>query len=193
MIDALAAEAGRETIVHLPMEPRGLEDPGPDALTTWLTPEAVRARVEAALTRVPGAVGLSNHMGSHFTACLRCVEPVAAEAAEQGLFVLDSLTTADSVLADAATSAGAPSLDRDVFLDNDPSVDAVLAALAAAERTARAQGYAVAIGHPRAATLEALETWIPEAQARGVDVGPVGRIVARRTEQRPVALAGAGL
>jgi polysaccharide deacetylase 2 family uncharacterized protein YibQ len=131
-------------------------------------------------------------MGSRFTACAECVEPVAAEAAEQGLFVLDSLTTADSQLGAAAEAAGAPAVARDVFLDNEPGVDAALAALEAAERTARSQGQAVAIGHPRDATLEALEIWIPQARARGVEIGPVGRLFVQRRGDR-LALAHAGL
>jgi polysaccharide deacetylase 2 family uncharacterized protein YibQ len=191
-VDALATGAGRETIVHLPMEPLGLEDPGPDALATWLTPAAVRARVDAALAAVPGAVGVSNHMGSHFTACAACVTPVVDAAMARGAFVLDSLTTAESVFATVAAAAGAPTLTRDVFLDNDPSVDAVLDQLARAERTAWREGRAIAIGHPRAATLEALERWIPEAQARGVEVGVAGALV-RPTEARVAALVGAGL
>ena len=179
-IDAEARAAGHETLVHLPMEPSGFADPGPDALTTWLTPQAVRDYAEEAFAQAPGARGVNNHMGSRFTACAPCIAPVAEAAAAHGLFVLDSLTTPDSRFADEAGRAGTQAIRRDVFLDNVADEEVVLAALRRAEGIATRRGDAVAIGHPHDATLSALERWVPEAQARGVAVGRVGDALERR-------------
>jgi polysaccharide deacetylase 2 family uncharacterized protein YibQ len=189
LIDAQARGLGHETLVHVPMEPRGLADPGPDALTTWLDADEIRARVEAALDRAPGAVGLSNHMGSRFTECATCVAPVVAAAAGRGLLVLDSVTTPDSRLAAAAERAGAPALRRDVFLDNVQSADAVLSALVETEEIALARGAAVAIGHPYPETLAALEQWIPEAQARGIRLVALSELAGERDAPRATLAA----
>jgi len=49
--------------------------------------------------------------------------------------------------------------------------------LAETERVAKRHGSAVAIGHPHAATLEALEAWLPEAEKRGFVFVPLRRLV----------------
>jgi len=179
-IDARARAAGHETLAHLPMEPMGLANPGPDALTTWMSASEVRARVDEALARLPGVAGLNNHMGSRFTRCGSCVAPVVAAARARGVYVLDSITTPHSRLGPTAQARGVRTLNRDVFLDNRQTVAAVLTQLREAEAIARRDGSAVAIGHPHAATLEALEIWIPQARARGVEVGAAGDVLARR-------------
>ena len=60
--------AGHQVIVHVPMEPEGREDPGPMALRTDLSAGENLRRLDWALSRVPGHVGINNHMGSRFTA-----------------------------------------------------------------------------------------------------------------------------
>ncbi len=60
--------AGKELLLHLPMEPEGRENPGPGALLTADSPEETRRLLDAALATVPGAVGMNNHMGSRATA-----------------------------------------------------------------------------------------------------------------------------
>ncbi len=171
--------AGGEVFVHLPMEPEGLDDPGPMALLTWQSPEEIEARARAALDAVPGAVGVNNHMGSRFTACAACVDVVARVSAERDLMVVDSLTSPHSQWAQHAESHGAPALRRTVFLDHDREETAMRAALAEAERTARETGMAVVIGHPHADALAVLEGWMHDAADRGVAVGPVGVAVTR--------------
>ncbi len=45
---------------------------------------------------------------------------------------------------------------------------------------ARERGYAVAIGHPHEWTLDAIEQWLPGAQARGVVLAPLTAILRSR-------------
>ena len=66
------------------------------------------------------------------------------------------------------------------FLDDVQTSDNVRRALARLEEVARKQGYAVAIGHPHAVTLTALEDWLAGAEARGFVLAPVSAIVRRR-------------
>ena len=171
-----AAAAGREVFLHMPMEPRGLADPGPRALTKALSPADVSNRTAWALRRVPGAVGVNNHMGSRLTADREAVGTALAPLQGRGLVFLDSMTSPDSVAADAASALGMPALRRDVFLDNDRSPDAVSAALDAAFEQARKQGRAVAIGHPRPETLAVLAEAEARAEAAGVRLTTVSAL-----------------
>jgi polysaccharide deacetylase 2 family uncharacterized protein YibQ len=192
---ALAREAGAaglDVLVHMPMEPRGLADPGPNALMRHLSEDQLTARMRWAWSRVPGAVGINNHMGSRFTedpgAMRRALSAIAGEAP---LF-LDSLTTARSRGAAAARGLGLTAMTRDVFIDHVDEGAAIAAALAEVEAVAREQGRAIAIGHPRALTLEALETWIPEARARGIAFGRLSQLSPRKTSDAPrLAMAAA--
>ncbi len=183
-IDERARAAGHETFVHLPMEPIGMADPGAGAVTTWMRQDEIARRASAAFDAAPGATGFNNHMGSRFTQCAECLRPVLAEARLRGLYALDSLTDPRSVLRAEARAAGLDALDRDVFLDDERTRADIARQLARAERIARERGYAVAIGHPHAETLSALEAWMPEAEARGFDVSTVRAALERRDGPR---------
>ena len=114
---SLAREKRWDLLVHLPMEPES----GPseaDSIGTRDDDAAIRARILAALARVPGAIGLNNHEGSKATADPRVMRAVLAVVKEKGLFFLDSRTTNASVAAREAASLGVPFLARDVFLDD---------------------------------------------------------------------------
>jgi polysaccharide deacetylase 2 family uncharacterized protein YibQ len=54
---------------------------------------------------------------------------------------------------------------------------AVKARLAETERLARLHGGAIAIGHPRDATIKALAEWLPQARERGFALVPLTNIV----------------
>ncbi|MGX6648009.1 divergent polysaccharide deacetylase family protein [Maricaulaceae bacterium MS644] len=168
---ALARGAGREVFLHLPMEPVGLDDPGPGAVTTALSPAEIARRVETALARTPGVAGLNNHMGSRASAHAPTMAAVFAALEGRGLIFVDSLTHPGSVAAEAARAAGLTAFDRDVFLDA-PGADPALqldAALARALET----GQAIAIGHPYPGTLAALAELRAKAEAAGVALVPV--------------------
>lgn len=139
--------AGKESILHLPMEPSGDANPGAGAILTAHSDEEIRATVERHLASLPGVIGVNNHMGSKATTDGRVMALVMAEVAERGLFFLDSRTSAESVAAATAAALGVPFAERTVFLDNERSDEAVTEQLSEAARLAVEQGFAVAIGH----------------------------------------------
>lgn len=176
-----ARAAGHEVFVHLPMEPRGAEDPGPMALLFGLPEEELRRRLLWAIARVPGAVGVNNHMGSRLTADRRAMAVVMGELARLSLPFVDSVTTPASLAGSIALATGVPATARDLFLDNDPSPAAIRAQLAKAERLARSAGTAVVIGHPYPETLAALAEWLPHVTRRGVHLVPATAIIRLRS------------
>ena len=190
---ASARAAGHELLLHQPMEPEGAQDPGPDALLTSLSGRENVARLTAALDRLPQVVGINNHMGSRFTASSVALEPVLRTLQRRGLLFLDSRTTGESVGLATARRLGVPSVGRDVFLDHRASAGRpyVERQLAEVEAIARESGAAVAIGHPHAATLDALRDWIPALQARGFQLVPISAVVQAR-QSRQLAEANRG-
>ncbi|SDL90281.1 divergent polysaccharide deacetylase family protein [Maricaulis salignorans] len=181
---ARAAQAGgRDVLVHVPMEPLGLADPGPHALRVDLSDRDLRARIRWAMARVPGAIGLNNHMGSRFTGDPRAMRVALSAIAEQGPLFVDSMTIADSRGYAVAEGLGLAVLRRDIFLDHVIEADAIHARLAEAEALAHSQGHAVLIGHPHDATLDALESWIVEARAAGFEFVTVTALSAQLTRE----------
>lgn len=173
-----ARAAGHELLLHVGMEPASRTvDPGPNVLLTGLPPDEIRRRLAWGLERASGYVGINNHMGSKFTGDAAAMAVVMTELRARGLLFLDSLTAPDSAGAREARRAGVPVLERNVFLDNVNEPAAVEARLAEAERIARQHGAAIAIGHPRDATLEALAAWIPRLAERGFVLAPLSAIL----------------
>ncbi len=175
----------REVMLHLPMEPAAPAKmhEGDEAHERFLLATDrsadLRAKVEAALWRVPAAVGVNNHMGSRLTRDTQAMDAVMATLAERPLYFLDSRTIAETKAESVARAAGVPALARDVFLDHDPSEAAIEAALMRAAELSR-QRPAVAIAHPSAAVVEVLTRRLPELLEQGVSVYPVSRLVAAR-------------
>ena len=172
-----ARAAGHELMLHLPMEPTGSADPGPQALRVSLDKGEILRRTKLALDSFDGYVGVNNHMGSRFTADHAAMAPVLGEIARRGLLWLDSRTTPKSAGLTIARDLQMPFAGRDIFLDNEMTVKAVRGQLAKAEQVARSQGYAIAIGHPHDATIDALASWMPEVQKRGFALVPVSAVV----------------
>lgn len=182
-LSAEALRGGHEILVHMPMEAEGEHDPGPFALTTGLAPDDIRGRLIAALARVPGAIGINNHMGSKFTADRAALIPVAEELAARHLIFFDSRTTAATQVVDVAHAFGVASAGRDVFLDDEQTAGAVGAQLMELESRARASGIAIAIGHPHDVTLAALAAWTARAGARGFTLIPLSEAIRLKTER----------
>ncbi len=171
---------GHELMLHLPMEPNGRNDPGPNALLVSLSDAELRQRTNTALDSFEGFAGVNNHMGSRFTAFKPGMETVLRQLKGRGLMFLDSRTSAQSVGDQLAHEMGVPSIVRHVFLDDDESLDAVRKKLAEAEAIARRQGFVVMIGHPHEATLQALGEWLPGVQGKGLALAPATAVLRKR-------------
>ena len=175
-----AGAAGADVMLHLPMEPVGEADPGPYALRLGMTGADFLGNLEWNLSRFDGYVGVNNHMGSRLTADRAAMKTVLGYLKGRGLFFLDSVTTAHTEARSAAAAVGARLVERDVFLDAEPGDPRyVKAQLEIVERIALETGYAVAIGHPYEATLEALGPWLTSAPARGFEITAISSLIER--------------
>lgn len=182
---ARAARANRhEVMLHVPMEPNGaFAEPEPHLLRIRQGPAEIQRRLARDLDALPGIVGINNHMGSLFTSDPYALAPVMEELSRRGLLFVDSRTTARSLAQDSAQAHGLPNAGRDVFLDHYEGQAEVRKRLGETERVARKQGYAIAIGHPRAATLAELAIWLDEVESKGFRLVPVSAVVRARATQ----------
>lgn len=180
MLDAVRSV--HEPILHLPTEPVArTEDAGPDMLRVGSAP-AIRRALAANLAKLSGFEGVNNHTGSRFTSDPAAMRVLLGELDARGLYFLDSVTAPRPVSARLAAANGYRVAARDVFLDDDydGGAAAVRAQLAEVERIARAEGQAIAIGHPYKATAAALGPWLVTAQARGFELVTVGQLTEGR-------------
>ena len=170
-VDAARAvhRAGKEVLLHLPMEPRGYpsQKPGAGALFITMSDDEVRRTVDDDIASVPYVSGVNNHMGSRFMEDEGKLSLVFAEIKARGYFFLDSRTTPLSKAGDLAARMHMPYAERQVFIDNVGTFQQALDQLLSAGK----RGVSVVlIGHPHPATIRALKEALPLMKARGVAV-----------------------
>jgi hypothetical protein len=81
-----------------------------------------------------------------------------------------------------ALEKGVPTARRNVFLDNKMSASGIAEEFARLKREATEQGFAIAIGHPYAVTLDYLEKQIPLLAEEGFKLVPVSRVIELQEE-----------
>ena len=122
-------------------------------------------------------------MGSRFTADRDRMSVVFAALRNGGYLFLDSLTSPRTVAVDLGREMGVPVISRDVFLDDINSEDEVWFRLLKAEHIAEMTGTAIAIGHPRDATIAVLEDWIAEQKDSAVRLAPLSAVARIRLDR----------
>jgi len=178
----LANAAGREVMVHIPMEPQGYPaiEPGKDALLLEHSAWEVQRRLADMFARVPHAIGGNNHMGSRYTEYAQGMEVVAGFMKERGLFFVDSRTTGKTIAEQVMRDHQVPVVARDVFLDNEQDVVKIRAQIQHLVAQARSHGVALGICHPYRETVEALGQELPRLQQEGVRLITVTELLGQR-------------
>jgi len=164
-----ARRRGFQVMLHLPMESMRNERPEAKELRPGMSAADVNGMVADLLQAVPDVAGVNNHQGSQSTADSALMDELMPVLREHDLFYVDSRTTPATVAYDCAQRFGVRSGFRNVpFLDDVAEVAAVRKQLQLALRGAQKKHEAIAIGHPHAATLQALREVLPEAKSQGV-------------------------
>ncbi|MBN2184474.1 MAG: divergent polysaccharide deacetylase family protein [Candidatus Krumholzibacteriota bacterium] len=164
----MAKEAGKQVLCHLPMEPeKGADDVGDIPLVrVSMGSDEIENIVAKALKDTPGVSGVNNHMGSKATSDRRVMEAVLKVCRKEGLFFFDSLTSPNSVVAEAAAEIGVKTGRNDLFLDNKKEYtrEKMKKLLSIAVR----KGRVAAIMHVRKESLKELQWLIEESRDRGI-------------------------
>ena len=169
---------GCEVMLHLPMQSVANETPEQQELRPGLSRQETEDIVTKMLQSLPEADGVNNHQGSQATANATLMDELMPVLKDAGVFYVDSRTTAATVAYEAARRDGVKTGFRNVpFLDDVQTSAAVNRQLLIAIHGAKEKGEAIAIGHPHAATLQALRNVLPEAKKEGVHLVLVSDVV----------------
>lgn len=181
-----AKQRGHEVMLHLPMQAKQPAPQEPNMLTITMSELELKNTLSELLTRYPDIAGVNNHMGSRLTSSPSTMAWLMQTLAEQdNLFFLDSRTTADTIAEITASEYLVPTTRRDIFLDNSPnSYDDITHQLRRLSQQAKDTGFALAIGHPNALTLEVLEAELPKILSDGVELLPVSEYIKRKNARR---------
>lgn len=176
-------ERGKEIMVHLPMASDSRPTSDPLTLSPGLSQRAFDLIVDRALTAVPGATGVNNHMGSTLTRDRSAMAWLMYQVNARGMFFIDSRTTPETVAAEVAAEFDVPHASRSVFLDNEQDEAAIEANLLRAVSVALRDGAAVAIGHPYPETIAVLRDALPRLP-HGVTLAPASTLTRCYPDQR---------
>jgi len=173
-----AHSLNKEVILHLPMESQGLRDPGPGTLTLDMTERELIRTLEENLASVPYVVGVNNHMGSLLTSDSGHMQWLMRQLRQRGnLFFVDSRTIDTTVARKVAIASGVPSLQRDIFLDNERDPQLILRQFEMLLNKARLHGSAIGIGHPYPETMAVLERELPKLEEKGIRLLPLSELI----------------
>jgi polysaccharide deacetylase 2 family uncharacterized protein YibQ len=158
-------QAGKEIIIHYPMDAEIPTKPESLRLTVDMSKETIGYLIGQGMLSVPFSQGLSNHQGSLFTGDEISMLFLMEILADKGLYFLDSKTSPEAVARKYHKKAKLPLLERDVFLDVDfaqgESFDSRITKLL---KIAQKRGYAIGIGHFQEDTIrkfdEMLHTFV---------------------------------
>lgn len=162
---------GVEVMCHMPMEGHEKGTVGgayKELLKKGMGASKAQAEVEKALDGLPNCRGLNNHMGSVATTDPELMWDVCQVLKSRNLFIIDSRTTAESVVEKVAQKAHVPVTHRDVFLDNVETPEAILKQLDQLAARAKKHGLAVGIGHFKLVTLKTLEKAVQRLKDEGI-------------------------
>nr|WP_319490227.1 divergent polysaccharide deacetylase family protein [uncultured Desulfobacter sp.] len=172
------SEKGAELMLHLPMEPTQYPkvNPGPGALLSSMSPDALLTQLRKDIQAVPGTVGVNNHMGSRLTADSDKMNQIFTVLKKSDLFFIDSRTSVESKGEQSARMFQLKFSHRDVFLDNFQDVEYISGQMKKLIKLAKEHGSAIGIGHPHQATLDALKRELPKLKGK-VQLVPASKLV----------------
>ncbi|RJT49947.1 divergent polysaccharide deacetylase family protein [Rahnella variigena] len=167
-----AHQQGREILIHLPMAPLSKQPLEKDTLTPSMSAAEVKRIVDQAISNIPYAIGINNHMGSAMTSSLTGMENVMQAMNAHNLFFLDSMTIGNTKSVQAAQGTRVKVIKRNVFLDDVQNEAEIRHQFERAIQLARKNGYAIAIGHPHPTTVKVLQQMLPNLPSDIVLVRP---------------------
>ncbi len=163
----IAKKAGKTVFLHFPMAPKSYPntDPGRGAVLPNMPELLIAGVVKENFESLGVSVdGFNNHMGSAITEDAHKMAQVLSASKTYTNRFVDSRTTAQTKAYEECRKAGYKCGENRMFLDNDNSVEAILAKIYEAAEKARDDGSIIAIGHIRPNTLAALKIALPKLE-----------------------------
>ncbi len=177
-------EAGHEVLLSIPMEPETYpkDDPGPNALLTTLSKQENINRLNWALSRATGYVGIMNFMGSRYTSNTDFMADLLEKMYHRGLMIVDAASSTDSVIPSLSRINGVPYSVNDRYIDNIASRQSIDKQLKYLEDTAVRRGYAIGIAFPYPITFEQLNKWVASLKDKNIELAPITAVASEEIE-----------
>ena len=166
-----------ELLLHQPMQAINLlVNPGPGAITPTMNTTEIDALVRKNLAEIGPVYVLNNHEGSLITESKIKIGKVIEICQKQGIFFLDSRTSANTAAPQAALELGVKIWERDVFLDNTQNRADILEQIQRGIGVANKKGYAIMIGHVWSGSnlAQILQELYPVLKSQGYAFSTVG-------------------
>jgi uncharacterized protein len=176
-----ARSLGHELLLQVPMEPFDYpdNDPGPQTLVTAMTSEQNIERLQWAMGRFQGYVGVSNQMGARFTASESSFSPIMREIGRRGLIYVDDGSSPRSLASQIAGGNSLPFAKANLVLDTVPSPGDIDRALVRLEGMSRDNGIAIGFASALPVSIERISLWAKTLDSRGFTLAPISAAAAR--------------
>jgi len=143
-------------MVHLPLEAQSFSAEEPDTLRISNTQKEISARIRNIKSLFPKVHHINNHTGSKFTSDEVAMNRLIYALNANNISFVDSRTTAQTKAPKVLKNFGLNYVARDVFLDHHMDKKYIKEQIKKAIKVAKKHGTAIAIGHPHANTILAL-------------------------------------
>ncbi len=159
-------------MVHLPLEAMDFNDEEDGTLHVGDSKEKIIEKIKKIKKLYPRVRYTNNHTGSKFTSDKASMEKLLDVLDDEGIVFVDSRTIGTTKAQEILEKQGHRYLHRDVFLDHYDGVTNIKGQIREAVDTAKRNGFAIAIGHPRPDTIAALKQSVEllkQVQLVGID------------------------
>ena len=173
-----AAGQQREVMLHMPMESLSGNNLEKSVLLSSMRPQQIIETLKTALSTVPHAVGVNNHMGSRLTQLTLHMSVTMKFLSEQGLYFVDSRTTRFSKAESIARKSGVLSIKRNVFLDHTANHEQIDKQFKRLLRLSKKYGFAVGIGHPYPETLKYLKAHLGNLSEHSIELVKLSDLIS---------------
>lgn len=169
-VNKIAQQNGHEVLLHLPMQPLETEN-----MEQYLEKITIRENMKDIeienivikfINELNNIKGINNHMGSLISKNEGIMSVILKIVKERNLYYLDSKVTPDSVAPDLAKKIKIKCFERDIFIDKEENSDYIKNQIRKAIKLAQAKGHAIAIGHAKKMTLEAIKEMLPQIKEK---------------------------
>lgn len=180
-IAAKARSLGHELLLQVPMEPFDYpdNDPGPQTLLSSLSTEQNIDRLQWAMSRFHGYVGVTNHMGARLSSSEMAFAPIMREIGRRGLIYVDDGSSSRSLASQIAGGNSLAFVKANLMLDIVATPAEIDRALLRLEAVARENGSAVGFASALPVSIERISLWAKTAESRGFTLAPITGAVAR--------------
>lgn len=141
-------KSGKELMLHQPMQAINLSvNPGPGAITPDMTLYEIEKLLRENIAEIGPVRGVNNHEGSLICEDEVKIGTVLQVCSNMGLYFVDSRTTSQTRVPQAAMSLGLSYYERNVFIDNTKNRADIISEIMKGVSIANKNGTAIMIGH----------------------------------------------